>query len=140
MNDDAPRRDRADRPPATAPARPPFSAILDSIPDLILACDDSFRLLFVNTAAERAFGLERAAAVGRDLREVLPASFGARLEAAQPLPRRRGPRREAVRNSRGSRTVGATLGAAGRSWPKSASRRVTSRPVVMGRIRRPRCG
>ena len=63
---------------------------------------------------------------------------GARVEAAQPLPARRGPRADVCRNSRGCDARTGSVGAGGRSWPKSASRRVTPRPVPRRPIRRPR--
>ena len=55
-------------------------------------------------------------------------------EAAQPRPGVRGPRRPARRNSRASLEGAGSLGTAGRSWPKSASSRVTSRPVRGPRV------
>src|SRR5674476_1624793 len=50
------------------------------------------------------------------------------LAGDHPRPGRRAPVRAACLNSRGSFTGGAGCGTVGRSWPKSASSRVMSRP------------
>ncbi len=50
------------------------------------------------------------------------------LAAAQPLPCRAAPRREAYLNRRGSLVCGSGAGTVGRSCPKSASSRAMSRP------------
>ena len=83
MTDDALHRDTANGPSVPASVEPQLDAVLDSFPDIVLACDGLSRLQFLNAAAERVLGLERAAVLGRDLREVVPASFAVRLEAAR---------------------------------------------------------
>ena len=83
MTDDAPRHDTASQPSAPADVQPPLAAILDSIPDLLFACDPAGRLLFLNQAAGRAFGLQPGAVLGRDLHEVVPASLTDRLATAR---------------------------------------------------------
>ena len=68
MTDNALHRDTANGPSVPAPVEPQLDAVLDSLPDIVFACDGSSRLLFVNAAAERVLGLERAAVLGRELR------------------------------------------------------------------------
>ena len=72
MTDDALHRDTANGPSVPAPVEPQLDAVLDSLPDIVFACDGSSRLLFVNAAVR-----------GRELREVVPAPFAVRLEAAR---------------------------------------------------------
>ena len=83
MTDDAPRHDTASQPSAHVPVQPQFAAILDSIPDLLFTCDPAGRLLFLNQAAGRAFGLQPGAVLGRDLHEVLSATLANRLAAVR---------------------------------------------------------
>jgi PAS domain S-box-containing protein len=83
MTDDAPRHDTASPPSTPAAVQPPLAAILDSIPDLLFACDPAGRILFLNRAAARAFGLQPGAVLGRDLHQVVPASLADRLAAAR---------------------------------------------------------
>ncbi len=48
------------------------AAILEASPDSILLLDERGRVLELNPAAERTFGVERARAVGRDVRDWVP--------------------------------------------------------------------
>ena len=65
MTDNALHRDTANGPSVPAPVEPQLDAVLDSLPDIVFACGGSSRLQFLNAAAERVFGLERAAVLGR---------------------------------------------------------------------------
>jgi PAS domain S-box-containing protein len=50
----------------------PFDALLDRAPDAVLTADDEGRVMTFNAAAERLFGFDRGAAVGRPVAELLP--------------------------------------------------------------------
>ena len=50
----------------------PFDTLLDRAPDAVLTADDDGRVMTFNAAAERLFGFDRDAAVGRPVAELLP--------------------------------------------------------------------
>jgi PAS domain S-box-containing protein len=56
------------------------TGILESISDAFLAVDEAWRCTYVNHEAERVFGRERGALLGREIWEVLPEARGSEFE------------------------------------------------------------
>jgi PAS domain S-box-containing protein len=66
---------------AEAEARRELEATLDSMGAGFVACDDDWRVLYVNAEAERLLGVRRAEVVGRNHWDVFPASGGPDVQA-----------------------------------------------------------
>ena len=58
-------------------ARDQLTAVVDSMSDALLISNASSRITFANAAAERTFGHERGALVGRPLRSLMPEKYRA---------------------------------------------------------------
>lgn len=65
-------------------ARADLQAILDHVPGRVGACDANLAFRFLNRAAERHYGVEPGAAVGRPVREVIGEANFRELEAIIP--------------------------------------------------------
>lgn len=68
-----------------APARLPWEAIMDSVRNGVVCLDDQSRVLYMNLAMERLFGIRRAAVIGNPI-GFAPALARAFAEAALPRP------------------------------------------------------
>ena len=57
-----------------------LGAVLEHITDGFLACDAGWRIVLLNTAAERVLGMRRADLLGQNLWQVFPKARTTRLE------------------------------------------------------------